>query len=249
MESADQLFKTSFPGFGYIRAWGGITFLEEYQKDTFEVKKEKSEIRKSQVEKFEFDFLNSTYKSSLFIFGTNDFKALVSQNGKLLEISKRCARYWKTLDKHLDKKINFDPTRTKFLLGKDAMSFIKQQVERLLEYFIEVIKKSDMTTIFWSSFLERIYVDCPNLDLLFCYINYYMKEGLHQYNEKTVYNKSNKKVKFVFVNVASQFYSTTDPLTLARKDEAERGELIHRNVDSMKNLAEIYVESILEVLS
>ena len=80
VEKADQRFKSSFPGFGYIRTWGGITFLEEYEKDSLEVKPKKSAILIGQVEKFEKDFFNSPYLASFFIFSSNDFKALVSQD-------------------------------------------------------------------------------------------------------------------------------------------------------------------------
>ena len=105
-----------------------------------------------------------------------------------------------------------------------------------------------MKTIFFSSFLERIYVDMPHLDMLFCYINYYLRMGLENFNEQHVFNKDNQEVKFVFINVAGQFYNANIRVNLARDYEACKNKLIHRNEEAMIELAEMYVSKILEVL-
>ena len=105
-----------------------------------------------------------------------------------------------------------------------------------------------MKTIFWSSFLERIYVDMPHLDMLFCYINYYLRMGLEHFNEQPVLNKHNQEVKFFFINVAGQFYNANIRTNLARDYEARNNKLVHRHEDAMVELAEKYVCKISEVL-
>ena len=106
-----------------------------------------------------------------------------------------------------------------------------------------------METIFWSSILERVYVDQPNLDILFAYMNHFLREGLERFNLQGIFNRDGKKVLFVFINVANQFYNASDKISLAREDEGKRGELIHRNEKAMVDLAGIYVPKILETLS
>ena len=247
-DKADQLFNNFFRGFPYLRTWGGITFLEEFEENSFKTVN-KSDIRKDQVKKFIRDFTSSNHSASLFVFGSNDYKALVSKEEKLIHLSPRCARRWRSLNKYLDQKINFNPDKTHGLLGNADKLFIGKNVNRLLDWFVEVIKRSGMETIFWSSILERVYVDQPNLDILFAYMNHFLREGLERFNLQGIFNRDGKKVLFVFINVANQFYNASDKISLAREDEGKRGELIHRNEKAMVDLAGIYVAKILETLS
>lgn len=244
-QQARRNFNQSFRGFRHIKAARGLTFLEEYDKDTFKKLNRKTDYREKQVKEFKASFISSSCKGVFLEVGSNDYKAIVTEDEALVGTIPGADKQWE-LKVRTSQKIFFSPKEHRNLLTKKSERFIKKNVHRFLKFFVDLAKVSNFQVVFLSSLLERIYPgeQARLLDMMFCYVKHYMFKAFQGFNREVINNRRGEKIKFVFINVSDQFYDSPNPLNLARRDEIPHNKLVHRNLPAMKRLIEKYVSEI-----
>ena len=212
-KNADQAQRNKdawLPKGAVSNSWGGLIIAQvEYPREptNFQEMDQRTDESENKFEELELSIKRSICKVSLQVSGTNDFKFLVVKNGVMVPLTSSALEIWGSLpDKY---KIKFNPKRHR-LFGKDAECHIRTKIQEYVSILGGLYQDSSFEFVFHSSLLERVYIDneiLANLDIYFCYINYWLQVELGKLNSgEGILNKNGVKITWGFLNVSAQFY-------------------------------------------
>ena len=229
-----------------VDSFSGLTLAPiEFCREGWGCLENKTDCRKEQVTKLKKRIQSAGHKNCLFVGGSNDLKWFIVKEGELVSLAQHGRRAWLKLE--TKDKVNFDP-RKHSILDMKAKGFIFEKMQEFGEILSDIFKTSKCTRVFVSSILERSIPEEFNLDPYFAYINFFLKKLISKLNNsKKMCNMAGEPITWFFVNVSDQFYSSEHPEQLFRQSEVEKRNergLIHRNVKSMEQIINKYLQEI-----
>lgn len=236
-----------FPGVRPLRALGGLTVLpKEFHKGSLIECARKSKLRRDQVTEMAEVISSSVVKNGLLLSGSNDWKAMIVEEGEIVGWNRRSVEAWGKV--RVGKRINFNP-RDSRVLTKEGEIFIKARVGEYVDILVGMFEKSGVEKVFHSSLLER---RAPgpilrHLDIYFAHINYYLYKKLGELNRnESSKNRLGKPIHWRFINVSRQFFKAENPALLFRHFEQSTGVLTHRDLGPMEEIAGWYMDILRE---
>lgn len=168
----------------------------------------------------------------IFTGGSNDLFSLIFQWGTLLRLkNKNALSRWSDLKP--DQKAHFNHNSLT-LLHKKSVRFIKWRLRVYLDQLADLFRNSSAQVVYHLSILERLMpLLYPNLPMYMAVLNSFLFSTLKR---AVIYNRFGQKIRFQFVNVATQFHGEGDPSILFQDKEINKGIMVHRTTDAYKEI-------------
>ena len=159
--------------------------------------------KKAQLQEFRSVLKESASTTVLISVLSNDWEKFLTVNHRPFEISPFIIVKWQ--NSTLRKKLNWNLKEMR--LSKINTNLLKSQIERYNTFLNDMLSETNITILYQTSILERIYsnVDSLQLDMLFIVLNNLLKKSLKGLR---VRNCNQEQVHLKFISLASQYHHT-----------------------------------------
>lgn len=167
----------------------------------------------------------------IFLGMSNDLESLIFQCGNLLRVKPNAHARWGKLSS--EEKAHFNHNALK-LLHNNSVTFLKWRLSLYVEQLSDLFSNTSAQVVYHLSVLERLMpLVHPNLPMHMAILNSFLFTLLKKI---AIRNKFGQKIRFQFVNVATQFYSEKNPSILFRDNEVYKGVMVHRTMKAYQNI-------------
>ena len=252
-EEAEGNFGGCLPGFSTINSWSGLTLAPvEFNRQGWGHLKVKTTLRTKQVDELRDAIRSSSHRNALVVGGGNDYKWFIVSKGRPCPFTKNGWGVWKDLK--IEEKIKFSPKRH-IVLDIFGVKEMKKKIKTFCDDLENLFVDSSFEHVFVSSILERRSRELEHLEVYFAHINHFLQNQVTRMNVEdgkgSVPNVQGVRIKFHFINVSGQFFSTSEDkiVGLFRSGERGTGNLTHRDMPALEDLCHTYVKEMASVLN